>query len=73
MPEKFTITSIAESFRLGDDGSAQQTKQILFRVGKDGPFSIEVPTEEFEPDHVNQLLEAEAEKILKLRGLSEPR
>lgn len=68
MSEKFTIARIAESFRIDDAGVTTQTKQILFRVGEDGPFSIEVPTASFDPDEVNKLLEAEADKILKLRG-----
>lgn len=68
MAETFTITSIKESFRINDAGETTQTKQVLFRVGDDGPFSIEIPTIEFEPDNVRRILEAEADKILKLRG-----
>lgn len=68
MPEHFSITRILESFRIDDTGETTQTKQILFKVGKDGPFSLEVPIAEFDPAKVSQLLEAEADKILKLRG-----
>ena len=68
MADNFTITSVRESFRIDDAGETKQTKQILFRVGTDGPFSIEVPTEEFEPEKVRALLEAEAAKIKALRG-----
>lgn len=67
MSEAFEIVSIKESFRLNDAGDSMQTKQILFRVGTDGPFSVEIPTSEFEPDKVRTLLEAEANKILALR------
>lgn len=68
MPEKFTISRIQESFRIDDAGETTQTKQILFRVGKDGPFSIEVPSAEFDDEMVRRLLEVEADKILRLRG-----
>ncbi len=68
MPEHFKIVSIKESFRLNDAGDSTQTKQILFRVGDDGPFSVEIPTAEFDPDKVRALLEAEADKIVALRA-----
>lgn len=68
MEDNFTITSVRESFRIDDAGETTQTKQILFRVGPDGPFSIEIPTVEFEPDTVRALLEVEAQKIKALRG-----
>ncbi len=68
MAEPFEIVSIKESFRLNDAGDSTQTKQSLFRVGVDGPFSVEIPTAEFEPDKVRALLEAESNKILALRS-----
>ncbi len=68
MADSFTITNVRESFRIDDAGDTTQTKQILFRVGTDGPFSIEIPTVEFEPEKVRALLEAEAQKIKALRG-----
>lgn len=68
MPEHFEISRIQESFRIDDAGETTQTKQILFRVGKDGPFSIEVPSKDFDPDKVTKMLEVEADKIRKLRG-----
>lgn len=68
MPEHFTIARILESFRIDDAGTTTQVKQILFRVGDDGPFSIEVPSADFDPEAVRRLLEAEADKIVTLRG-----
>ena len=68
MAELFTIVSIKESFRLNDAGDSTQTKQILFRVGNDGPFSVEIPTVEFEPEKVREVLTAEANKIRELRA-----
>lgn len=68
MPEHFTISRIIESFRIDDSGVTTQVKQILFRVGDDGPFTIEVPSAEFDPEKVKRLLEAEADKIVTLRG-----
>lgn len=67
MADPFEIVSIKESFRLSDAGDSVQTKQILFRVGVDGPFSVEIPTAEFDPDKVRAVLEAESNKILALR------
>lgn len=67
MAEPFEIVSIKESFRLSDAGDSVQTKQILFRVGKDGPFSVEIPTAEFDPDKVREVLAAEANKLIALR------
>ncbi len=68
MAELFTIVSIKESFRLNDAGDSTQTKQILYRVGDDGPFSVEIPTAEFDPDKVREVLTAEANKIRELRA-----
>lgn len=68
MADKFTIVSVRESFRLTDAGEAQQTKQVLYRVGDDGPFSVEIPTAEFDPDNVREVIGREAEKILRLRN-----
>ena len=68
MADAFEVVSIKESFRLSDAGDSEQTKQILFRVGTDGPFSIEIPTKEFDPEKVRAVLEAESAKIVALRA-----
>lgn len=68
MAELFTIVSIKESFRLNDAGDSTQTKQILYRVGDDGPFSVEIPTAEFDPAKVREVLTVEANKIVELRA-----
>ena len=70
MPDElFTIVRISESFRIDDGGGSTQTKQILFRVRGEGPFSIEIPTAEFTTERVRELVTAEARVIAEVRDL----
>lgn len=68
MAELFEIVRIQESFRIDPGGDSTQTKQVLFRVGKDGPFSIEIPSAEFTAERARELISEEARKIAELRG-----
>ena len=69
MPEDFKIVRIQESFRIDDGGETRQTKQILYRVGTDGPFSIEIPADEFTPERAREILELEVTKLREIRAL----
>lgn len=63
------IVSIHEGIRIDERGNIVRTRVILFYIGNDGPFTIEIPQSEFSPEIVQQKVEEERRKILQIRGI----
>lgn len=62
------IVKVAETFRIQEDGTTRKYKQVLWKIGTDGPFTYDVPENEFDADKVRGELEKRALDIQRLRG-----
>ena len=66
---KAEIVRITETFRIDDAGSTQKVVVVLWRLGKHGPFSFELPEAAF----AGNLVKAEVEKrAAAIRAAFEP-
>jgi|GEM_PF-4773783 len=68
MADELVIVRQAETFRIGLDGVTRRMRSILYTVGVDGPFTLEIPEDEYQPARVRQLLEEDARRIMEIRG-----
>lgn len=64
----FSIIKIAESFRIEPDGSTIKLKRVLYNVGTDGPFTLDVPETEFSAESLRAELARRASEIERLRA-----
>jgi hypothetical protein len=67
---EYAIVKQAETFRIGLDGSTRKVRQILYTVGDDGPFTLEVAAESYNPEDVRRMLEEDARRIRSIRGIT---
>ncbi len=63
------IVSINEGLKIDERGNIVRTRVVLFYIGNDGPFTIEIPANEFSPEIVQQKIEEERRKIMAIRGI----
>lgn len=61
-----TIVAITQVTRLDPRGQAIPTMRIEYRIGQDGPFSLELPKSEFTAAEVKKRIQAEAVEIRNL-------
>lgn len=64
------IIKVSEAFRIDEAGGTRRVRQVLYKVGDDGPFSLDFEEAEFDPDRVLERVRLEADKLTKLRGRS---
>lgn len=58
MADVASIVKISETFRITDAGDTTKMVVVLWRLGKHGPFSFEIPESEF----VGSAVKAEVER-----------
>ena len=68
MPQNYEIVNMTERSRLTETGELELMKVITYRAYGMGPFTLEIPAREFDPDRVKMRLEEEARKIGRLLG-----
>lgn len=67
MPDELTIIAQRESFRIGLDGVTTRLRSVLYMVGTDGPFTLDIPEAEYDPPEVRRRLEEDARRIMEVR------
>ncbi len=70
IPGNVTIGRISQSIRFDDYGHALRIKLIDYKVGADGPFTLEVPPENDNPGWIGEQLLRAAQAIGQIRGQS---
>ncbi len=70
MAHPWTITDIREETRLDPKvpGGFLKVMMVAYKVGEDGPFTLEVPAAEFSQQAVEQRLNTVAQHIAGLRS-----
>ncbi|MEM2149850.1 MAG: hypothetical protein QXO46_08285 [Nitrososphaerota archaeon] len=63
------IGPITEGIKIDDRGNLIRTRVVIFYIGNDGPFTIEIPQNEFSPEIVQAKIEEEKRKILQIRSI----
>lgn len=62
-----TIVTTRETFRIDDAGNTQKVRVVLWRYGKDGPFTLELPEAEFTAERVKRELDRLAGELRALQ------
>lgn len=60
------VVRTAEAFRIDPTGQTRTVMVVMYMVGEQGPFSYEVPTDDFDAVKVRAELEQRAERIRSL-------
>lgn len=71
MPD-WTIVQTRETFRITDAGETIKVRVVLWRSGKDGPFTLELPDSEFSADRVRRELDRLSAELVALRPPATP-
>jgi len=61
--DKWEIVKISETFRIDEAGSTQKVVVVLWKLGKHGPFSFEVPELQFTGAGVKAEVEKRAAEL----------
>jgi len=64
----YQIVRQAETFRIGLDGTTRRMRTILYTIGEDGPFTLEVPEDQYNAAEVTKRLEEDARRVMEIRG-----
>jgi hypothetical protein len=70
--EGATIIQTRETFRIDESGATVKMRVILWRSGKDGPFTLEIPESQFTAERVRQELERMVAELHALRPPGSP-
>lgn len=65
-----TILRVGEGFRIDDTGQSFAVKIVTFKVGDNGPFSVEIRADEFSAARAQEEIEQTAREIRALNNLS---
>lgn len=63
------IESITEGIKIDAKGNIIRTKVVLFYIGTDGPFTIEIPDAEFSAEAVQVKIDEIKKKIQMIRSI----
>ena len=61
--EKAEIVKISETYRIDESGGTQKVMVVLWKMGKHGPFSFEIPEGQFAGNVVKSELEKRAAEL----------
>lgn len=61
--EKPTIVQISETFRIDEAGRTQKMVVVLWKLGRHGPFSFELPETEFAGNKAKAEVEKRAAEL----------
>ena len=62
------VERIFEQIRPTRSGDLETVKVVSYFVGDHGPFQLQIPPAEFDPDKVQALLAEQVEKIRRIMG-----
>lgn len=65
--DKVEIIDIVESSTLSPRGEVQRTRRVTFKVGKFGPFTKDIPEEEFSKEKVDQAIQEEVRELQRIQ------
>lgn len=68
MPEHWKIVRIEERLGVNERLQNVRVKVVTYRVGNQGPFTLEFTDEEFSEEAVRQAIEENAAKVRALTG-----
>jgi len=68
MPDDVSIIRQYEVQRLTQGGQAQSMMRVEFKVGEDGPFSVEIPREQYSAESARFEINIIAEEVRALRA-----
>lgn len=69
MAEKYTVTGVDKRFKLTATGDIVETYVVSFQTVSGLRSSVDIPAHQFTPDFVKRVLDAEAEKLERVRNL----
>lgn len=61
-----SVTRVTENITIGANGQQSRSYLIQFTVGSNGPFTVTIPQDQFNPDAVKKAMQAVADTISKL-------
>lgn len=66
----WVVTDVRDTTRVTPAGRFEEGREIFFRLADIGEFSVFVPAQAFSPEVVRGMIEAEARRILEVRGMT---
>jgi len=64
------VTRISENSRVNREGLLERIMEVQFTVGDNGPFTLEVPVDEFDEISVREKISSKAREIQAVMNIS---